>query len=294
MTARWVPPNERGSFIARSYFGSTFGLIITFPLCGFVADRLGWEAAYYVVGAITLAWYVAWLLLVYDSPEDHPRISQEEKRRLRAALEEEDAAVAASTSGEPPSVPWRAILRSPPVYGLLATDVCNCWGLYTLATNGPSYLKFMLGLDLASTGVLSALPMLARYVGGVILSAGADWLLRRRLLSRTNVRRVFNTISQCAPALAMALLAFSGCDVAYAMGLLCVGWFFNGALASSHMVSHVDLAPNFAGTLFGLTNTFSGGATSFIVRDRIEIQIVLLVLYKILLTPLLSRLRCLP
>ncbi len=33
-----------------------------------------------------------------------------------------------------------------------ATDVCNCWGMYTLATNGPSYLKFMLGMDLASTG----------------------------------------------------------------------------------------------------------------------------------------------
>jgi len=27
MTARWVPPNERNSFIARSYFGSTFGTI---------------------------------------------------------------------------------------------------------------------------------------------------------------------------------------------------------------------------------------------------------------------------
>ncbi len=202
MTARWVPPDERSSFIARSYFGSTFGLIITFPLCGYVAREVSWDAAFYVVGAITAVWYIAWLLLVYDSPEEHPRISQEEKSRILDALD-------SSTSVEVP-VPWKSILTSPPMYGLLITDICNCWGLYTMATNGPSYLKFMLGLDVAATGVLSALPMLSRYIGGVLLAAGADFLLRRRYLSRTNVRRIFNSISQCAPAIAMGLLAFSG------------------------------------------------------------------------------------
>ncbi len=44
LTARWVPPEERASFVARSYFGSTFGLIVTFPLCGYVAQEVGWEA----------------------------------------------------------------------------------------------------------------------------------------------------------------------------------------------------------------------------------------------------------
>ena len=70
---------------------------------------------------------------------------------------------------------------------------------------------------------------------------------------------------QLAPAAALVLLCLTGCDVSAAVSLLCAGWFFNGALASAHMVSHVDLSPNFAGTLFGITNTFSGGATSFMV-----------------------------
>ena len=46
------------------------------------------------------------------------------------------------------------------------------------------------------------------------------------------------------------------CDVSYAIALLCVGMFFNGAISSGHFSSYVDLAPNFAGTLMGISNTF--------------------------------------
>ncbi len=51
------------------------------------------------------------------------------------------------------------------------------------------------------SSLLSALPQLARYTGGVLMAWAADRLLRKRedgssAMSRTNVRRVFNSISQ--------------------------------------------------------------------------------------------------
>ena len=36
MIARWVPLEERNSFMSRSFMGSVFGLVITFPLCGYM------------------------------------------------------------------------------------------------------------------------------------------------------------------------------------------------------------------------------------------------------------------
>ena len=39
--------------------------------------------------------------------------------------------------------------------------------------------------------------------------------------------------------------------------------FFN-CIAAGHFVSLVDLAPNYAGTLLGVSNTFSGGCMSAI------------------------------
>ena len=52
MTARWVPVEDRNSFIARSFFGSAIGNVVTFPLCGLLVDAYGWPTAFYVIGGI--------------------------------------------------------------------------------------------------------------------------------------------------------------------------------------------------------------------------------------------------
>ena len=41
--------------------------------------------------------------------------------------------------------------------------------------------------------------------------------------------------------------------------------FFNGAFSAGNFSNHLDLAPNFAGTLMGISNTLAGGATGFVV-----------------------------
>ncbi len=204
LTARWVPVDRRGSFIARSYFGSTFGLILTYPLCGWLADWFSWDAAFYVTGAATCIWFATWLTFVYDSPREHPSISPEERDELLAALGPDEPEV------KPPLVPWRAIARSLPFYGLCATDAANTWGMYIMATSGPTYLRLFLGLDLGSTGVLSALPWLCRYAGCLVHAAIADHLLSSSKMRLVNIRKLFNSTSQCVPALTMALVAFSG------------------------------------------------------------------------------------
>lgn len=197
MTARWIPPEERTSFIARSFFSSTFGLIFTFPLCGFLSNSLGWEAPFYVIGALTLVWYVFWIFFVYDSPDDHPRISPQEKELIKTAL----GATVNNKVNYP--VPWRAILTSIPFLGLITTDVCNSWGIMVLGYNGPTFLKYMLNINIKLNGLVSGLPMMSRYLGGVFHSIIADWMTKKKWLSVVWIRRIFNSISQFTPAFAM-------------------------------------------------------------------------------------------
>jgi len=197
MTARWIPPEERTSFIARSFFGSTFGLIFTFPLCGFLSDSLGWEAPFYVISLITLTWFICWMFLVYDNPDSHPRISPEEKEMIRSAL---GNTVNNKTSFP---VPWKAILTSIPFLGLITTDICNSCGLIGLGSNGPTFMKYMLNINIKLNGLVSGLPMLSRYLGGVFHSPIADLLTRKKLLPVVWIRRIFNSISQFTPACAM-------------------------------------------------------------------------------------------
>ena len=51
-----MPIEERGSFIARAVMGSTIGMVVNFPLCALLIESLGWESAFYIIGASTLVW----------------------------------------------------------------------------------------------------------------------------------------------------------------------------------------------------------------------------------------------
>ena len=50
------------------------GTVISLPFSGILADVAGWESVFYVQGGLALIWCGLWLVCVYDSPEEHPRI----------------------------------------------------------------------------------------------------------------------------------------------------------------------------------------------------------------------------
>lgn len=52
-------------------------------------------------------------------------------------------------------------------------------------------------------------------------------------------------------------MCFVGCSRVTAMWVLCIAVGACGACYSGYMCSHADIAPAFAGTLMGLTNTFA-------------------------------------
>ncbi len=248
-----MPIEERNGFVARSFFGTMIGKLITLPLCAFLADAYGWESGFYVTGACTLVWFVFWCFLVFDTPDSHPRISVEERERIRTSLEK-------TNSDERLPVPWKSILTSPPFLALMTSDACNTFAAVVFFTNWSTYLKYMLGTDIKTNGILSALPFACRYVGGLLHGKIADTLYSRGVLRLVTIRRIFNSICMLAPAFTSVLVAWSGCSVAYTVSLVCVGFFFNGALSSGHFSSPMDLAPNFAGTVFGITNSVAGGS----------------------------------
>lgn len=62
------------------------GAALTFPLCGQLIHTWGWESVFYACGAMGVAWYAFWLLLVFDSPSTHPRITPEELTYITNAL----------------------------------------------------------------------------------------------------------------------------------------------------------------------------------------------------------------
>lgn len=89
LLAKWIPPNERSRMGAFVYAGAQFGTVVSMPLSGLLAEygfAGGWPSIFYVFGIIGSVWSVAFFFLVYEDPETHPKISQQERKYIVHSL----------------------------------------------------------------------------------------------------------------------------------------------------------------------------------------------------------------
>lgn len=66
--------------------GGTFGTVITWPLAGLLVETVGWVWAFYVPALLTGIVTFLWFYLVADTPNNHPRIRQDEKDYIVNAI----------------------------------------------------------------------------------------------------------------------------------------------------------------------------------------------------------------
>lgn len=260
MTARWIPPTERSKFVS-NMMASSLGAAITMPICGFLIASLGWESVFYVTGSIGLVWSVAWFLLVFDSPAQHPRISVEERRYIEEAI-----GTTSTAKGLP--VPWKAIFTSVPVWAIVVTHACSVFGYFTVVHQLPTYMQYILHFNVKENGMLSSLPYLGKYIFAVMTSTLADHLRRTGRLSVTAIRKIFTTFAVVSPGLLMVVQAYLGCDRATSVAIFTTALTINGAVTAGYLGNGLDVAPNFSGTIFGIANTLSslgGFLSSFMV-----------------------------
>lgn len=109
------------------------------PFLGWIAEKYGWEAVFYITGVIGCVWYIFWLILVKESPETDPYISEAERKYICESLGKTTATT--TTSEQPTKVPWKAIFTSKAVYAIVAANFSENWGFYTLLTQLPTFLK---------------------------------------------------------------------------------------------------------------------------------------------------------
>ncbi|XP_969878.2 sialin [Tribolium castaneum] len=247
MTARWIPPNERSKFVT-AYLGSSMGAALTYPVCGFIIHRWGWEWVFYVSGVAGTVWFIAWWFLVYDSPAKHPRISEQEKEYILSSLGQ-------TYTKQKAPVPWKDILLSLPVWMNVLAQWGGLWGFFTLMTHGPSYFKFIHGWSIQATGFLSGLGHVLRTTWAYMSALLGDYLLRTNRMSRTNVRKLATAGCTIGQGVCMLGLAFSGCDYTWAVVWLSAAVAMNGSVSTGPLASIVDISPNYASVILGLVNS---------------------------------------
>ena len=83
--SKWCPNKERTKISNIVFAGAKLGAAFTFPVCGYLISLEvnyigGWVGCFYLFGILGLIWCVLWKMLIHDSPDSHPTISDEESK----------------------------------------------------------------------------------------------------------------------------------------------------------------------------------------------------------------------
>ncbi|GFY72488.1 hypothetical protein TNIN_170591 [Trichonephila inaurata madagascariensis] len=246
MIGRWAPKVERSRMSAIIYTGSAVGNVFSFALSGIISANIGWPSVFYIFGALGVIWTVFWLLFIYETPEKHPYISEEEIKVIRYGQD--------NKTWEKSPTPWKSILTSFSVWALVLTHFGQNWGFYTLLTELPTYLASILHFNIKKNGIVSSLPYLTQAVFAILGSCMADYLRKSGRFRINVIRKTFNSFAFFVPAICVGLVGFVGCEPNIIIALFTLAMGFNGFMHSGFNVTHVDMSPEFSGTLMGLTN----------------------------------------
>lgn len=261
--AKWIPPAEKGRLGSLVFSGAQVGTVIGTALSGPLIHYWSWPSVFYVFGIFGILWFVLWNLICFSDPMCHPYISDQEKKYLEAEL-------LSSDDKKDRPTPWRAILTSIPVWGLIAGQVGHDWGFYTLVTDLPKYMKDILHFTITQNAGLSAVPYLVMWISAILTGWIADFILARSILSTTAVRKIFTTIGSLGPAAFILGASYAGCDQVSVVVLFTVAMGLMGAFYPGVRVNVLDLSPNHAGSLMAIINgagAITGIITPYLIGE---------------------------
>lgn len=162
LLASWAPPNERSILGSATFAGTQFGTAVTMVISGFLIQAGvlgGWPSIFYLIGVFTLVWFIFWMILIHDSPAEHPSISKEEREYIERSIGEGNG-----KGGNVGSTPWIQIFTSVPFWALIISHVGHGYGLYTVMTLLPTYLKTALHFDIKQNSLINAFPSLVQWI----------------------------------------------------------------------------------------------------------------------------------
>ncbi|CAG9863510.1 unnamed protein product [Phyllotreta striolata] len=250
MLAHWAPPNERSVMSTITYAGTAFGTVVFMLVSGLLAGVVGWEAVFYVEGSISVLWLFIWAAYVTDTPETQRFISDDERKFITTSLNQ-----GATKQERKYEVPWKLVMTSPAFLAILVAHTCSNWGWYMVLIELPLYMKNVLRFEISENAVLSAVPFLCMWLFSMILSKTLDSLQQKRIIDTTMARKIATGCASIVPMSCFICLGYVQCQRALAVFLMTIAVTSIGGMFCGFLSNHIDIAPNFAGTLIGVTNT---------------------------------------
>ncbi|XP_075977492.1 putative inorganic phosphate cotransporter [Anticarsia gemmatalis] len=253
---KWAPLHERGRLAAFVYGGQALGTVFGLPMTGFIsASPMGWPGIFRFYGIMSgMMAFLIWFL-VSDTPAKHPKISAAEKDYIEDDL-------GASEGKKKMPVPWMKILKHKGVYAIIVAHIGQTWGQLTLYSEVPAFMDKIMGVNIKANGLLTALPFLVMWFSNFFFSWFTDWLIVKNIMNVTNTRKFANSLGTIPAAIGLIALAYAPQDIYVVETILVLTCAFKISAHCGFQVNHIDISPNYAGTMMSLSNFISNIGSS--------------------------------
>ena len=130
---------------------------------------------------------IVWLWMAFEKPSTHPLISDEEKIYIESSIGDAQGGLPSISS-----IPWIKMVMCLPVWADTIANFARIWTNAMFVVLLPQYFNEVFAMQVNSGSSLSMLP---HFITAFMLPLGgrlADLVLEKKLLSVTNVRKLFN------------------------------------------------------------------------------------------------------
>lgn len=211
LLTRWFTREERSRANSILILGNPTTVLWMSAITGYLIQAVGWQMTFILEGLPSVAWALAWILLVRDRPTEARWLDAEAAQRLDQRLAQEQTVL------DPVRSVRQALFRGDV---LLLSLQYFCWsiGIYGFVLWLPTIVRQGSSLSMGQTGLLSAIPYLAAIILMIVVSYLSDKTLRREaliwpflLLSGISLLGSFLFANQSFPAAFACLVIAGGC-----------------------------------------------------------------------------------
>lgn len=254
--ATWFPQHERARANGVYSFGQYVGLgFLSVPLF-WIAQRHGWRGLFVIVGALGVAFGLAWWI-IYRNPGESTAANEAELKYI-------EAGGGGDYKGDPVRFEWRhirALLRRRQVVGASLGQFGGNSTQVFFVTWFPTYLVSARGMTFLQAGIMTSLPYIGASLGVLFGGLVSDLLLKRTgspnlarklpivsglLLASTIVAANYVPPGHDAAVILIMSVAFFG------QGMTNLGWTVISDIAPKRLIGLTSGIFNFSANLAGI------------------------------------------
>ena len=195
-TGYWFPRSERAFATSLFDAAAKFSNVIGVPLVALAVVNLGWRWGFAITGILSFIYFIAFVI-VYRDPSKHPRLSEQERKYIRAGGATPEGA---AQGGEIAMLGY--LLRNRKVWGLTIGFAAYGYSFYLFLTWLPNYLVDTMHMSILKSAGYTAVPWACATIADLVVGG---WLIDRLIAQGYNETPVRKSVLVIGMLLGLAV-----------------------------------------------------------------------------------------